>query len=148
MLELEAELGCNSHLVAHRRQRFADHFFHRREDRRGGVIGDVALVLGLGFAGLVGAGRSEIAKAISGLEKSPSQEIFFDGKKICIGRPRDAINNGIFLAPENRRTEGLVMQMNVRENISLPSLENFSRYGLINGRHERKIAAEQVVRSS
>jgi ribose transport system ATP-binding protein len=98
----------------------------------------------LGFAGLVGAGRSEIAKAISGLEKSPAQEIFLDGKKLSIGRPRDAIDNGIFLAPENRRTEGLVMQMNVRENISLPSLENFSRCGLVNRKHERQIAAEQV----
>jgi ribose transport system ATP-binding protein len=98
----------------------------------------------LGFAGLVGAGRSEIAKAISGLENSPRQEIFLDGKKLSITKPRDAIDNGIYLAPENRRTEGLVVEMSVRENISLPSLENFSSFGLINRKHERKIAAEQV----
>jgi ribose transport system ATP-binding protein len=98
----------------------------------------------LGFAGLVGAGRSEMAKAISGLEDSPRQEIFLDGKKLSVGKPRDAIDHGIYLAPENRRAEGLVVEMTVRENISLPSLENFSSFGLINRSHERKIAAEQV----
>ena len=98
-----------------------------------------------GFAGLVGAGRSEIAKAISGLEESPAKEIFLDDQKVSIRTPRDAIDNGIYLAPENRRTEGLVVEMSVRENISLPSLENFSRFGLINHTHERKIAAEQVA---
>jgi ribose transport system ATP-binding protein len=98
----------------------------------------------LGFAGLVGAGRSEIAKAISGLEDSPLKEIILDGKSISISTPRDAIDSGIYLAPENRRAEGLVVEMSVRENISLPSLENFSSFGLINRKHERKIAAEQV----
>jgi ribose transport system ATP-binding protein len=99
----------------------------------------------LGFAGLVGAGRSEMAKAISGLEESPAIEIVLDGKALSIGKPRDAINHGIYLAPENRRAEGLVVEMTVRENISLPSLANFSSFGLINRRHERKIAAEQVA---
>ncbi|HEY5042234.1 MAG TPA: sugar ABC transporter ATP-binding protein, partial [Verrucomicrobiae bacterium] len=98
----------------------------------------------LGFAGLVGAGRSEMAKAISGLEDSAGKEIILDGKKLSIGRPRDAIDHGIYLAPENRRTEGLIVEMSVRENVSLPSLGNFSRLGLINRRHERQIAAEQV----
>ena len=99
----------------------------------------------LGFAGLVGAGRSEMAKAIAGLEHAPHKEIFLDGKKLSIGTPRQAIDNGIYLAPENRRTEGLVVEMTVRENISLPSLANFSSFGLINRKEERKIAAEQVA---
>jgi ribose transport system ATP-binding protein len=99
----------------------------------------------LGFAGLVGAGRSEMAKAISGLESSPQKKIVLDGKTLAIGRPRDAIDHGIYLAPENRRTEGLVVEMTVRENISLPSLENFSSFGLINRQHERKIATDQVA---
>jgi ribose transport system ATP-binding protein len=98
----------------------------------------------LGFAGLVGAGRSEMAKAISGLEPSPEKEIFLDSKKISVRSPRDAIDQGIFLAPENRRTEGLVVEMSVRENISLPSLENFSAFGLINRRRETEIAKQQV----
>lgn len=99
----------------------------------------------LGFAGLVGAGRSEIAKVISGLDDSPGKEICLDGKKLSISSPRDAIDNGIYLAPENRRTEGLIVEMTIRENVSLPSLGNFSRFGLINRGHERKIAAEQIA---
>jgi ribose transport system ATP-binding protein len=99
----------------------------------------------LGFAGLVGAGRSEMAKAISGLEDSPQKEIHLDGRKLAIDRPCDAINHGIYLAPENRRAEGLVVEMTVRENVSLPSLEHFSRFGLINRAQERKIAVEQVA---
>ena len=99
----------------------------------------------LGFAGLVGAGRSELAKAIAGLEPSPQKEIFLDGKKLSIHTPRHAIDSGIYLAPENRRTEGLVVEMSVRENISLPSLEKFSSFGLINRAQERKTAVEQVA---
>jgi ribose transport system ATP-binding protein len=98
----------------------------------------------LGFAGLVGAGRSEMAKAISGLENSPQKEIVLDGRKLSISSPRDAIDNGIYLAPENRRTEGLIVEMTVRENISLPSLQHFSSLGLVNRRQEREIAAQQV----
>ena len=75
---------------------------------------------------------------------APAKEILLDGEKISINKTRDAIDHGIYLVPENRRTEGLVVEMTVRENISLPSLENFSRLGLISRRHERKIATEQV----
>jgi ribose transport system ATP-binding protein len=99
----------------------------------------------LGFAGLVGAGRSEIAKVIAGLDRSPPKEIFLDGKRLSIGKPRDAIDQGIYLAPENRRTEGLVVEMSVRENISLPSLKNFSSFGLIRRKSEDQVAAQQVA---
>jgi ribose transport system ATP-binding protein len=98
----------------------------------------------LGFAGLVGAGRSEMAKSLVGLDVSPGKEVSLDGKKIFVNQTRDAIDQGIYLVPENRRTEGLVVEMSVRENVSLPSLGNFSRFGLINRRQERKTAAEQV----
>jgi len=98
----------------------------------------------LGFAGLVGAGRSEIAKAIVGLDASPAKEVYLDGEKIPIQVPRDAIDHGICLVPENRRTEGLVVEMSVRENVSLPSLRRFSRCGLVQGRREREVAAQQV----
>jgi ribose transport system ATP-binding protein len=98
----------------------------------------------LGFAGLVGAGRSEIAKAIVGLDVSPAGEVFVDSKPIPIAGPRDAIEHGICLVPENRRTEGLVVEMSVRENVSLPSLSRFSRFGLIQGGREREAAAQQV----
>lgn len=98
----------------------------------------------LGFAGLVGSGRSEIAKAIVGLDLSPQKQIYLGGRELSIVGPRDAIDHGIYLAPENRRTEGLIVEMSIRENISLPSLENYSRFGLINRGRERSLADEQV----
>ncbi len=98
----------------------------------------------LGFAGLVGAGRSEMAKTIAGLDACKSMEIVLDGKNISICKPRDAIDSGIYLIPENRRTEGLVIEMSVRENVSLPSLQNFSRFGLIQRSLETREARKQV----
>ncbi len=98
----------------------------------------------LGFAGLVGAGRSEMAKTITGLDACRGKEIILDGKAITINGPRDAIEQGIYLIPENRRTEGLVVEMTVRENVSLPSLGNFSRGGLIQRRLEVAEARKQI----
>ena len=98
----------------------------------------------LGFAGLVGAGRSEMAKAVVGLEHSPAKEIFVGGKSVAIRSPRDAINLGIYLVPENRRTEGLVVAMSVRENVTLPSVKNYTRFGLIHRRRECEVAKKQV----
>ncbi|HSY09309.1 MAG TPA: sugar ABC transporter ATP-binding protein [Candidatus Dormibacteraeota bacterium] len=99
----------------------------------------------LGFAGLVGAGRSEMAKTIVGLDFAPEKEIVLDGKTISVNTPRDAIECGIYLIPENRRTEGLVVEMSVRENVSLPSLKSFSRLGLIRRGRERIVAGQQVA---
>ena len=99
----------------------------------------------LGFAGLVGAGRSELAKVIVGLDPSGSSELILGAEKIFIHHARDAIQRGIYLVPENRRTEGLVVQMSVRENVTLPSLNNFTRLGWIRRKLERKTVEEQVV---
>ena len=98
----------------------------------------------LGFAGLVGAGRSEMAKALVGLDAAPAKEVELDGETIAISTPRDAIEHGIYLVPENRRTEGLVVEMSIRENVSLPSLRKFSRLGLINRQSESAAAEQQM----
>lgn len=98
----------------------------------------------LGFAGLVGAGRSEIARAVAGMDHCPAKKIVLDGRTISIARPRDAIEQGIYLVPENRRTEGLIVEMCVRENVTLPSLRNFSRFGLISRKREHEASGRQV----
>jgi ribose transport system ATP-binding protein len=98
----------------------------------------------LGFAGLVGAGRSEIAKSITGLDSSPERKVFLNGKLVPIETPRAAIDAGIYLVPENRRTEGLVVEMSVRENVTLPSLRNFTRFGLIQRKRENDMSRKQV----
>jgi ribose transport system ATP-binding protein len=99
----------------------------------------------LGIAGLVGAGRSEMAKAVVGLDASPDKEIWIAGGRVEIDSPRHAISQGIYLVPENRRVEGLVLGMSVRENISLPSLNRLSPFGLIRRKAERELATRQVA---
>ncbi len=98
----------------------------------------------LGFAGLVGAGRSEIVKAMVGLDNGGSAEVTIGDEKISINKPADAIGHGIFLVPEDRRGEGLVTAMTVRENTTLPSLEKYSTFNLISQKRERKVTDEQI----
>ena len=81
----------------------------------------------LGFAGLVGSGRSEIAEAIFGISKPDSGEIKINGKLIKINSPRDAINLGIGFVSENRMEHGLVTSFPIRENIILHKLKFFTK---------------------
>jgi ribose transport system ATP-binding protein len=98
----------------------------------------------LGFAGLVGAGRSEMAKTLVGLDGPIGGEVWLNGRQLSIATARDAIDQGIYLVPEDRRGEGLVVDMSVRENITLPSLSRYTRLGLIQRQRERKTADEQI----
>jgi ribose transport system ATP-binding protein len=98
----------------------------------------------LGFAGLVGAGRSEMAKTMVGLDGPVGAEVWLDGQRLSIRSAREAISHGIYLVPEDRRGEGLVVDMSVRENITLPSLPRYTRMGLIQRQRERKTADEQI----
>ena len=96
----------------------------------------------LGFAGLVGAGRSEVARAIFGVEEALETEVALDGKDLRIDGPQDAITHGIYLVPEDRRLSGLIVDFNVRENISLPNLESYSSAKFINRKKEMTAALE------
>ena len=98
----------------------------------------------LGFAGLVGAGRSEIVKAMCGLDPNGCADVSLGKDSLVIRKASDAIGHGIFLVPENRREEGLVVGMSVRENTTLPSLCSYSTAGLIHKNRETKIANEQI----
>jgi len=98
----------------------------------------------LGFAGLVGAGRSEIIKAIVGLDAHGSAQVTIGDQKISIRSSSDAIRHGIYLVPEDRRAEGLITDMTVRENITLPSLEKYSTLMLISRERERRVTDEQI----
>ena len=85
----------------------------------------------LGVAGLVGAGRSEVAQAIFGVERPLAGQILLDGLAIEIADPAAAIRHGVFLVPEDRRTAGLVVDFSVRENVTLPALGRYARHGLV-----------------
>jgi ribose transport system ATP-binding protein len=98
----------------------------------------------LGFAGLVGAGRSEVARAIFGVEEALDTEVALNGQALRIAGPQDAITHGIYLVPEDRRLTGLIVDFNVRENISLPNLESYSSAKIINRTKEANAARAAV----
>ena len=99
----------------------------------------------LGFAGLMGAGRTETTRAIFGVDPKESGQIFIDGKEIKIANPMDAIRNGLVLAPEDRKKDGLCTKLSVRANIELPNLDIAStkRMGVVNRR-----TVSQMVRDA
>jgi ribose transport system ATP-binding protein len=98
----------------------------------------------LGFAGLVGAGRSEVAETIFGVRPWLAGEIVLDKKRLHVRHSRDAIAAGIFLVPEDRRKTGLVTSMSIRENITLPALWNYTRALFISRKAERNEAKRQI----
>jgi ribose transport system ATP-binding protein len=97
----------------------------------------------LGMAGLVGAGRTELACAIFGVERPVGGEVRLDGRTVAIRTPRDAIDHGIFLIPEDRKRSGLVLESSVNENISLANLAAFAWNLLIRTGAERRNATER-----
>jgi ribose transport system ATP-binding protein len=97
----------------------------------------------LGFAGLVGAGRSEMAESLFGVDEDPSSEIFLGDRQLAISNVGDAIAEGLFLMPEDRRGTGLVTEMCVRENITLASVPRYAVAGLVQSGREREAAQRQ-----
>jgi L-arabinose transport system ATP-binding protein len=100
----------------------------------------------VGFAGLVGAGRTELAKVIFGELPKTSGQIFLEERSVNIHRPVDAIAKGIGFAPEDRKREGLVLIRSVLENASMAILRRISRFHFVRSRLERSIATDFVER--
>jgi ribose transport system ATP-binding protein len=106
---------------------------------------DLALRAGeiLGMAGLVGAGRTELACALFGVDRPAGGELRLDGRLLVVRTPRDAIDQGIFLVPEDRKRTGLVLEQSVTENISLANLKAFATGLLVRRGAERRNATER-----
>ncbi len=100
----------------------------------------------LGFAGLVGAGRSEVAQAIFGLDEAAIGKVFVRGRELPLRSVRAALAAGIGLLPEDRKRLGLVLSLNCRENTSLAILGRLSRLGFVRRREERNLAQQYVDR--
>jgi len=98
----------------------------------------------LGFGGLVGAGRTETARALFGTDNILQGHIILKGKKIRLCSPIDAIRSGIGLIPEDRKQHGLILSMQVNENITYSILDNITKIGLIRLRQEKKICLDLV----
>jgi len=113
---------------------------------RPGVFADVSFQLRrgeiLGFAGLVGAGRTEVARVLFGIDQAESGETWLKGKQVRIRSPQQAMEYGIAYVPEDRHQQGLVMNFSIASNITLAILQLVSRLGLLDPRREQKIASE------
>lgn len=100
----------------------------------------------VGLAGLVGAGRTELGRAIFGLTPVDEGEIILRGRPVKVGSPAAAIRRGIAYLPEDRRRHGVILDMQIGENITLASLDRLSRYGVLDFAREREIAASYARR--
>jgi ribose transport system ATP-binding protein len=95
------------------------------------------------LAGLVGAGRTEVVQTIFGTDPTVGGQVVLDGKPVSPNRPQEAIKAGICLVPEDRRSVGLIVEWSVKNNITLPGLNDFARFGLVNRSQESEAAESQ-----
>ncbi len=115
-----------------------------------GLLHDISFSLRsgeiVGLSGLVGSGRTELARTIFGDITPDSGEILVDGTPVARGGPRAAIAAGIGLVPEDRKDQGLVVDLSVMANIGMPSLGVLGRFGVLSRRRERRLAEDYVKR--
>lgn len=117
---------------------------------RKGVFSNVSFSLAageiLGFAGLVGAGRSEVARAIFGADKLDGGAIYFKGQRVKINAPQDALKLGIGLVPEDRKEQGLILGMTVKENMTLALLREIAPMGVISRPRQLKSCQQYTAK--
>jgi ribose transport system ATP-binding protein len=115
---------------------------------RRGVLHGVSFTLHagevVGIAGLLGAGRSELARVLAGADRAHSGRILIDGRPVTIRSPKDAIRCGMGLLPEDRKADGLVANLTVARNIALPHGSRLARLGFLSRRCERDLAGPHV----
>ena len=124
--------------------------FEARGLNAGRMVRDVSFQLYegeiVGFAGLMGAGRTETTRAIFGVDPRESGRLFLDGREVSIRSVEDAIRNGIVLAPEDRKKDGLCTKLSMRENIALPNLDIIcDKAGVIRRRREEQMCNEAIA---
>ena len=123
--------------------------FQNPENKKDFLVHDVSFTLNkgevLGIAGLMGAGRTEVLEAIFGLfSKHVTGKIWIDGQEIQIKNVNDAIAAGIGLVPEDRKLQGLILNMNVEKNSTLASLEQVSKFGILNKKKEEQLSSYYI----
>jgi ribose transport system ATP-binding protein len=121
----------------------------RVEGLRSGLLQDVSFSVHRGevvaLAGLLGAGRTEVARAITGADPPHAGRVTVHGRELPLRAPRDAIRRGVGFLPEDRKTQGLVLERSVAENLVLPSAPRLSRFGWMKRAAERALAAAAVT---
>ena len=116
----------------------------------GRMVRDISFTLHegevVGFAGLMGAGRTEMTRAVFGIDPKTSGTLYLDGNEIKINRPEDAIRAGIVLAPEDRKKDGLCTKLSIRQNIALPNLDLLcNKAGVISRSKEDELCERAVT---
>jgi ABC-type sugar transport system ATPase subunit len=113
-----------------------------------GVLSDISFSARkgeiLGFAGLAGAGRTELAQAICGLTKKDRGKIYMNGREVKIHHYQDAMQSEIVYVSEDRGKYGLIVEMSIKHNISMPQLEKLSKNSFIDFKAEQKVADEYI----
>jgi rhamnose transport system ATP-binding protein len=113
---------------------------------RKGVFSDVSFQVRrgeiLGLAGLVGAGRTEVARVLFGIDHADAGEVRVAGKHADINSPKDAMRLGIVYVPEDRHEQGLVLDFSIAANVSLPIVQRLSRYLVVDSAQEERLAAD------
>jgi ribose transport system ATP-binding protein len=117
---------------------------------RGDVLKDITFSLRageiVGLGGLMGAGRTELCRAIFGVDPIDTGKIFVAGKEIKIRTPGKAVDSGIALIPEDRQRTGLAIRLSISQNTNIANMRAISPYGIINRTAERKVTAESIAR--
>ncbi len=99
----------------------------------------------IGIAGLVGSGRTETVRALIGADATKEKEVYINQQKVVIKNPTDALSHGIALIPESRKTQGLVLNMTIKNNISLPIVKELSSFfGFINKKKEDAVIDQSI----
>ncbi len=120
--------------------------------RREGVFADVSFEVCageiVGLAGLVGAGRTEVARAIFGIDRLDDGRVLLDGRPVRFASPRQAVRAGLAYVPEDRQSQGLVLPLPISQNVTLPLLREMSPGGVLRPARERGLAEEYRRRLS
>lgn len=98
----------------------------------------------LGLTGLVGAGRTEVMEAVCGITKASEGKVFLEGKEIKVKNPTDARDAGIILLPEDRQKTGLIMSWGLGRNVTLPIMDKFVKFGLLDEKAESELAKKML----
>lgn len=98
----------------------------------------------LGFAGLIGAGRTEVVETVFGLQRADGGDIYVEGERVSIRSPGDAIRYGLALVSEDRKNVGLNLVGSVKENITMANLEKYCRFGVISSGSEKRACDELI----
>ena len=133
-----------------------DVIFEIKDFSRGKKFRDISFQLKkgevLGLAGLVGSGRTEIARAVCGVDEKESGTVFLDGEEITISNYSDALKNGVVYLTEDRKTEGLMLKMPIMQNISILDLEKVSQKFFMSTTKEKeqaeRLSAEMNIKST